>query len=102
MLPTHLPSLSRRQLFKRAGLSSAACFAPAAWAQGSASGWPQGKAITLLVGYPPGGSTDMVARTTGEALGKRLGATVVIENVAGAGGTIAAQVPAMKAVARHN
>ncbi len=57
----------------------------------SAQAWPQGKAITLLVGYPPGGSTDMVARTIGDALGKRLGATVIIENAAGAGGTIAAQ-----------
>ena len=60
-------------------------------AAASAQAWPQGKAITLLVGYPPGGSTDMVARTIGDALGKRLGATVIVENAAGAGGTIAAQ-----------
>jgi tripartite-type tricarboxylate transporter receptor subunit TctC len=56
-----------------------------------AQSWPLGKAITLLVGYPPGGSVDLVARTVGTELGKRLGTTVVIENTAGAGGTIAAQ-----------
>ncbi len=56
-----------------------------------AQNWPQGKPISLLVGYPAGGSTDMVARSIGEALAKRLGTPVVIENAAGAGGTIAAQ-----------
>jgi tripartite-type tricarboxylate transporter receptor subunit TctC len=53
--------------------------------------WPAGKAITLLVGYTPGGSVDMVARTIAEPLGRRLGTPIVIENVGGAGGTIGAQ-----------
>jgi tripartite-type tricarboxylate transporter receptor subunit TctC len=78
---------ARRQLLKLACSVSAIGITSAAWAQN----WPQSKAITLLVGYPPGGSTDMVARTIGDALGKRIGATVIIENAAGAGGTIAAQ-----------
>lgn len=78
---------SRRQLLRWSGLLPAATLP--SWV--SAQSWPQGKTITLLVGYPPGGSTDMVARTVGEALGKRLGATVIIENAAGAGGTIGAQ-----------
>ena len=85
------PFNGRRLVLRSLGGAAAATIAPTAWAQNSASGWPQGKAITLLVGYPPGGSTDMVARTIGEALGKRLGATVIIENAAGAGGTIGAQ-----------
>jgi tripartite-type tricarboxylate transporter receptor subunit TctC len=84
MKSTHSPS--RRQLLAMAGLPMGILAT-----QANAQTWPQGKAITLLVGYPPGGSTDMVARTVGEALGKRLGTTVVIENTAGAGGTIAAQ-----------
>lgn len=46
--------------------------------------------VTLLVGYQAGGSVDLVARTIGPALAKRLGQPVVIENAAGAGGTIAA------------
>jgi tripartite-type tricarboxylate transporter receptor subunit TctC len=82
----HSRSTARRQLLHFAGVAFA-MMATQAFAQS----WPQGKAITLIVGYPPGGSTDMVARTVGEAFGKRLGATVVIENAAGAGGTIAAQ-----------
>ncbi len=53
--------------------------------------WPQAKAITLIVGYPAGGSVDLVARVIAEPLGKRLGGQVIVENVGGAGGTIGAQ-----------
>ena len=49
------------------------------------------KPVTLVVGYPPGGSTDLTGRTLGEALAKQLGVPVVIENVGGAGGAIGAQ-----------
>lgn len=49
------------------------------------------KPITLIVGYPAGGSTDLTARTLGDALAKQLGVPVVIDNVGGAGGTIGAQ-----------
>ena len=59
-----------------------------AFAQGTA--WPQ-KPITLVVGYPAGGSTDLVARTLAQDLGARLGQPVVIENLGGAGGSIGAQ-----------
>lgn len=47
--------------------------------------------VTIVVGYPPGGSTDFTARTVGAELSNRLGVPVVIENVGGAGGTIGAQ-----------
>jgi tripartite-type tricarboxylate transporter receptor subunit TctC len=56
----------------------------------SADAYPS-KAITLLVGYPPGGSTDLVARTVAPKLAEALGQPVVIENLGGAGGTLAAQ-----------
>ena len=59
-----------------------------AFAQGTA--WPQ-KPITLVVGYPAGGRTDLVARTLAQDLGARLGQPVVIENLGGAGGSIGAQ-----------
>ncbi|MGH8846877.1 MAG: Bug family tripartite tricarboxylate transporter substrate binding protein, partial [Polaromonas sp.] len=58
-----------------------------AWAQA----WPTARPITMVVGFPAGGSADMIARTIAEPLGKRLGTPVVIENVSGAGGTIAGQ-----------
>lgn len=51
----------------------------------------QPRTIRLLVGFPPGGGTDAVARLLGEHLKDALGANVVVENRAGAGGQIAAQ-----------
>nr|WP_315480214.1 tripartite tricarboxylate transporter substrate binding protein [uncultured Rhodoferax sp.] len=49
------------------------------------------KPITVVVGYPPGGSTDLTARTVATELSNKLGVPVVIENVGGAGGSIGAQ-----------
>jgi tripartite-type tricarboxylate transporter receptor subunit TctC len=57
----------------------------------------QGRTLRILVGFPPGGGTDAIARLLGEALRAELGATVVVENRAGAGGQLAAQ--ALKAAA---
>ncbi len=48
------------------------------------------KTVTLLVPFPPGGSTDMVARTLGTQMGNKLGTTIVVDNKAGATGTIGA------------
>ncbi|WP_198968609.1 Bug family tripartite tricarboxylate transporter substrate binding protein [Xylophilus sp. ASV27] len=53
--------------------------------------------VRLLVGFPPGGGTDAIARTLAERLQPLLGTTVIVENRAGAGGQIAAQ--ALKAAA---
>ena len=49
------------------------------------------KPITIVIGYPPGGSTDLTGRTLAHELSKKLGVPVVIENVGGAGGAIGAQ-----------
>lgn len=49
------------------------------------------KPITIVVGYPPGGSTDLTGRVVAAALAKSLNATVVVENIGGAGGAIGAQ-----------
>jgi len=54
--------------------------------------WPN-KTVTLVVPFPPGGSTDTVARTIGPKLQERFGQSFIIDNKAGATGTIgAAQV----------
>ncbi|HVE89209.1 MAG TPA: Bug family tripartite tricarboxylate transporter substrate binding protein [Burkholderiaceae bacterium] len=50
-----------------------------------------GKTIRILVGFPPGGGTDAIARTLAEKLKDELGASVIVENRPGAGGQIAAQ-----------
>ncbi|WP_370654681.1 Bug family tripartite tricarboxylate transporter substrate binding protein [Rhodoferax sp.] len=47
--------------------------------------------IRLMVGFPPGGGTDAIARTLADKLKDQLGTPVIVENRAGAGGQIAAQ-----------
>lgn len=60
-------------------------FAAAAHAQA----WPA-KPVTLLVPFPPGGSTDMIARTVGTKLQEKFGGSFIVDNKAGAGGTVGA------------
>jgi tripartite-type tricarboxylate transporter receptor subunit TctC len=55
--------------------------------------WP-GKPIRLIVPYPAGGNSDHIGRYIGEHVGQALGQPVVVENRAGAGATIGAQVAA--------
>jgi tripartite-type tricarboxylate transporter receptor subunit TctC len=62
-------------------------------AQVSATPWPS-KPIRLLVGFAPGGGTDIVGRTIAQRLTQTLGQPVVVENWAGASGTIAADIVA--------
>lgn len=56
-------------------------------AQDSSANWPT-KAIKVTVPYTPGGSTDIVSRTVFDAVSKRLGQPVIIENKPGANSTI--------------
>lgn len=52
--------------------------------------FPQ-KTVKLVVGFPPGGGVDIIARTISQALSDRLGQPVIVENRPGAGGNIAAE-----------
>ncbi len=55
----------------------------------SAQAWPS-KGLTWIVPFAAGGPTDAMARDIADKVGKQIGQTIVIENVAGAGGTIGA------------
>jgi len=67
-------------------IAFALSFAAIAGAQAQA--WPTKQPVTLLVPFPPGGSTDMIARTLGPKLQEKLGGTFVVENKAGANGIV--------------
>ncbi|MFC5496005.1 Bug family tripartite tricarboxylate transporter substrate binding protein [Caenimonas terrae] len=59
----------------------------------AAAPWPT-KMVRIIVGFPPGSTPDLVARTIAEPLSKALGQTVIVENKVGAGGNIAADIVA--------
>ncbi len=55
-----------------------------------AQAWPAAKPVTLLVPFPPGGSTDVIARALAPRLQDKLGGSFIVENKGGAGGTVGA------------
>lgn len=74
-----------RRRFGALSLAALAVASLPAFAQGQ---WPTGKPITWVVPYPPGGTTDILGRAIALRLGTSLGATVIVDNKAGATGTI--------------
>jgi tripartite-type tricarboxylate transporter receptor subunit TctC len=62
--------------------------------------WPA-RPIRLVLGFPPGGTADVIGRLVGERLGAELGQSVLVENRAGASGNIAAEFVARSAPDGH-
>lgn len=76
--------MNRRDILKAMAASMAVSAAPSAFAQNWA-----GKQFRFVVGYPAGGVIDFTARTIAEGLHQQTGATVLVENKAGAASNIA-------------
>ncbi len=76
------------------------CALAASLALSSAMAWPD-KPVTLLVPFPPGGSTDLIARTLAPKLQEKLGGTFIVDNKGGATGTIGAGMVAKAAPDGH-
>lgn len=103
-IPRHLStgerSTSRRALLQ-AGAAASCLALPWASSTASAQDYPT-KALKLIVPYPPGGNTDVVARVFSTPLGERLGQPVVVDNRAGAAGAIGAAAAARSQADGHN
>ena len=88
-----MPSiLNRRHLIAMAGATLLAV-APSTWAQGA---WPS-KPVKIVVPFAPGGTTDILARAIAPDLSKAFGQPFVVENKAGAGGNVGAELVAKSA-----
>ena len=75
-------------------ISAAALAAPAAFAQ--ADKWPS-KPIRIVVPYPPGGSSDIIARAIGNIVSESLKQSVIVDNKPGANGNLGADLVAKSA-----
>ena len=75
-------------------LAAAAVAAPSLRAQ--STGWPA-KTLRIIVPYPPGGSSDIIARAISQPLSEALRQSVIVENKAGANGNLGAELVAKSA-----
>ena len=87
----HRPSPLRRTLLTLALASL--CGGALAQTAPATPGWPA-KPVRIIVGFPPGSSPDLTARTFSEPLSQALGQPVIVENKVGAGGNIGADAVA--------
>ncbi len=74
-------------------LCSALGVQAAAWAAEPADNFPR-RPLRFVVGFLPGGPSDTIARVVGAKLGEGLGQTVIVDNRAGAGGNVSAEIVA--------
>ena len=86
-------SFARRKLLVAVLTATATTLAPALISSAYAQAYPS-KSIRMVVPFPPGGTTDIIARLVAQRMTETMGQAVVVENRAGAGGSIGADVVA--------
>lgn len=90
--------LTRRAVLRAAAAGAATAAVPFAYAQGA---WPA-KPVTMIVPFPAGGGTDAFARPLAAMFATQTGQQLVIDNKAGAGGTVGATLAARAAPDGYN
>jgi tripartite-type tricarboxylate transporter receptor subunit TctC len=89
-------STRRRALVRAAALAPFAGSLPLAARDAAAQAFPA-KTVRIVVPFPAGGTTDVIARFVAQRMSETIGQSVIIENRSGAGGTIGAEVVARSA-----
>ena len=82
-----------RKAIQISALMAATFVVPAAMAAAPAQGYPD-RPVRLIVGFPPGGAADFLARVAAQHLSNAVGQQVVVDNRGGAGGLIATELAA--------
>jgi tripartite-type tricarboxylate transporter receptor subunit TctC len=81
-------------------VAAAAIILPALHAPAAAQQWPQ-RPVRMVIGFPPGGGIDVVARLLGVKLGDSLGQQFVVDNRPGASGIVGTEIVAKAAPDGH-
>jgi tripartite-type tricarboxylate transporter receptor subunit TctC len=92
--------LTRRKLIESASVASVAALALGPWTSALAQSYPA-RPVRIIVPFPPGGTTDVVARILAQRLTEVMGQPFVVENRAGAAGMIGADAVAKAAPDGH-
>jgi tripartite-type tricarboxylate transporter receptor subunit TctC len=103
MQPSHLPTSARQALRRRlmgvagaTAVAAALSLSPVSSAMAQAGAWPT-KPVRIVVTFPPGGTSDIVARLLSQYLTEKLGQQFLVDNRPGAAGTLAGSLVSKEA-----
>ena len=73
---------------RRTLIAAAAALAMPSLARAQGAAWPGGRQVRIVITYPPGGTTDIVARFLAQRLAEQTGGSFVVDNRSGGGGVV--------------